>query len=71
MEAERHAVKLAAALESHPLVQARVIEFLEHKLKLPRRGLNKAIKAAAAAQEFFCNLVGRQTEVGLGFWQLR
>jgi hypothetical protein len=39
-------VKLAAALEGQPLLQARVIEFLEKQLHLSRRGLNKAIKAA-------------------------
>jgi hypothetical protein len=45
-EAERRLVKLAAALESHVLLQERVLRFLEKKFGLPRRALNKAIKAA-------------------------
>lgn len=45
-EAERRIVKLAAALEHQPLAQERIIGFLEKGFNLPRRGLNKAIKAA-------------------------
>lgn len=45
-DAERRAIKLAAALEQQPLAQERVIAFLEKEMKLPRRGLNKEIKAA-------------------------
>ena len=45
-EAEQRAIKLAAALERHPLLQERVLAFLEKKLQLSRRGLNKALKAA-------------------------
>ncbi len=45
-DAERRAVKLAAALEHQPLAQDRVLVFLEKGLKLPRRALNKAVKDA-------------------------
>jgi hypothetical protein len=48
-QAERRAIKLAAALEHQPLAQERVIGFLEKDLKLPRRGLNKEIKTAVSA----------------------
>ena len=45
-EAEQRAIKLAAALERQPMLQERVLGFLEKKLLLSRRALNKALKAA-------------------------
>ncbi len=46
LAAETRAVKLAAALEHQPMMQERLLCCLEKELKLPRRGLNKAVKAA-------------------------
>jgi len=45
-ESENRMVKLAAAMRPHPLLQERILNFAEKTLKLPRRGLNKAVKDA-------------------------
>ena len=47
-KAENRAVKLAAALERHPLIQERILTFLERKLRVRRRAMTKAIKGMAS-----------------------
>lgn len=43
LKAENRAMKLAAALERHPLLQERILTFLERKLRVRRRAMTKAI----------------------------
>ena len=45
-QAEQRVIKLAAALENHPLLKERVLAFAEKKLKINRRTLNQAVKSA-------------------------
>ena len=48
LKAENRAVKLAAALERHPLLQERILTFLERKLHVRRRAMTKAIQEMAS-----------------------
>jgi len=47
LKAEHRAVKLAAALENKPLLQERILTFLERKLRVRRRAMTKAIQEMA------------------------
>jgi hypothetical protein len=48
-DVEQRVIKLAAALESHPLLQEKILGFAERSLGMRRRALSKAMKVAIEA----------------------